>query len=237
MLSMKAKSQYEVEIHMELGRKIQNARIEKGFTQEQTADALGVSRQTISNWENDKTYPDIVSVIKMSELYSVSLDHLLKEEKSMNQKQTYMEYLEESTNTVKAKKTLEKAILFSVYFLVWAIAETLFLLVKGPTANDCGVIFRWILLPLFTLVAAAIIARNDYWGRANWFSVLAAAVLFFATPYTRYAVEHMTAADAGTTVSYIFIWPNFGYMAIGALVALCGIGIGSFLRAQKVTIR
>ena len=41
---------------------------------EQVAEILGVSRQTISNWENEKSYPDIISVIKMSECYDVSLD-------------------------------------------------------------------------------------------------------------------------------------------------------------------
>lgn len=72
---------------MEIGSKLKNARNEKGITQEQVAELLGVSRQTISNWENNKSYPDIISVIKMSDIYFISLDHLLKEEKSM--KQTY----------------------------------------------------------------------------------------------------------------------------------------------------
>ena len=48
------------------------------MTQEQVAGLLEVSRQTISNWENAKSYPDIVSVIKLSECYDVSLDYLLK---------------------------------------------------------------------------------------------------------------------------------------------------------------
>lgn len=52
---------------MEIGSKLKNARNEKGITQEQAAELLGVSRQTISNWENNKSYPDIVSVIKMSD--------------------------------------------------------------------------------------------------------------------------------------------------------------------------
>ena len=62
---------------MDIGSKIKNARIDAQLTQEQVAEALGVSRQTMSNWENGKTYPDIVSVIKMSDLYAISLDHLL----------------------------------------------------------------------------------------------------------------------------------------------------------------
>ena len=58
---------------MEIGIKLKKARNEKGITQEQAAEALGVSRQTISNWENNKSYPDIISVIKMSDIYSVAL--------------------------------------------------------------------------------------------------------------------------------------------------------------------
>ena len=44
----------------DIGCKIKAARIEKKLTQEQVAELLGVSRQTISNWENEKSYPDII---------------------------------------------------------------------------------------------------------------------------------------------------------------------------------
>ena len=66
---------------MEIGSRLKNARSEHGLTQEQVAEELGVSRQSISNWENNRSYPDIVSVIKLSDLYSISLDELLKEDK------------------------------------------------------------------------------------------------------------------------------------------------------------
>ena len=58
--------------------KIKNARTIKKLIQEQVAEDLNVSRQTISNWENGKSLPDIVSIIRMSELYDLSLDELLK---------------------------------------------------------------------------------------------------------------------------------------------------------------
>ena len=89
----------------DIGSKIQAARLEKNMTQEQVAGLLEVSRQTISNWENAKSYPDIVSVIKMSECYDVSLDYLLKGEQKMN---TYYDYLEESTNVVKSNTKRNK---------------------------------------------------------------------------------------------------------------------------------
>ena len=52
------------------------------MTQEQTAAHIGVTRQTLSSWENGKTYPDIVSLIKLSDLYRLSLDDLLNREDS-----------------------------------------------------------------------------------------------------------------------------------------------------------
>ena len=63
---------------MEIAKKIKTARIKVELTQEHVADELQVSRQTISNWENAKTYPDIISIIKLSDLYQISLDELLK---------------------------------------------------------------------------------------------------------------------------------------------------------------
>lgn len=63
---------------MEIGKKLKNARVQSGMTQENVAEKINVSRQTISNWENEKSYPDIISVIELSNLYSISLDVLLK---------------------------------------------------------------------------------------------------------------------------------------------------------------
>ena len=107
----------------DIGSKIKAARIEKKLTQEQVAELLGVSRQTISNWENGKSYPDIISVIKMSECYDVSLDYLLKGEQKMK---TYYDYLEESTNVVKSNANRNKIITILAYLLIWAFAMIVF---------------------------------------------------------------------------------------------------------------
>ncbi|MDE7284702.1 MAG: helix-turn-helix domain-containing protein [Lachnospiraceae bacterium] len=71
---------------MNIGDKIKNAREENNLTQTQASESLMVSRQTISNWENGKSLPDILSVIRMSELYKISLDELLKGDKAMIEK-------------------------------------------------------------------------------------------------------------------------------------------------------
>lgn len=64
---------------MTLGEKLAKARREKNITQEQLADNLGVSRQSISKWESDLAYPETDKLIRMSELFDCSLDYLLKE--------------------------------------------------------------------------------------------------------------------------------------------------------------
>ena len=106
---------------MEIGKKLKNARIEAGLTQEKAAEKIDVSRQTISNWENEKSYPDIISVIALSDLYSVSLDELLKEDQKM------AEHLEESTNVVKSNKKLTGAILLNIILMILLIALNMLL--------------------------------------------------------------------------------------------------------------
>ena len=124
---------------MEIGAKLRQARIAAGLTQEQTAEALGVSRQSISNWENEKNYPDIVSVVRLSDLYAVSLDALLKEEAPMSD---YLDYLEESTNTVRSRREQSLLILLCVYLGIWAVSVLFFWLLTGPDdAMGYGIVF------------------------------------------------------------------------------------------------
>ena len=68
---------------MDIGSKLKSKRTQLGWTQEQLASQLGVARQTVANWEKGKTYPDIGSILKLSDLYNVSLDELLKEDSQM----------------------------------------------------------------------------------------------------------------------------------------------------------
>ena len=64
---------------MKIGNKINQLRKLSGMTQEQLAEKLNVSRQTISKWESDSTSPDLESIVKISRIFHVSLDDLLKE--------------------------------------------------------------------------------------------------------------------------------------------------------------
>ena len=97
---------------MEIGVKLKEARLRAKMTQENVAEELQVTRQTISNWENEKSFPDIVSVIKLSSLYNISLDKLLKGDEEM------IAHLEKSTNTVKSNQKLILAIIMNVIMLI-----------------------------------------------------------------------------------------------------------------------
>lgn len=63
---------------MNLGSSLFSARKKSGFSQEDVAERLGVSRQTISKWETDETLPDIRQAKKLAHLYHLSLDDLIE---------------------------------------------------------------------------------------------------------------------------------------------------------------
>ena len=65
---------------MTFGDKLSRLRKEYNYTQEQLADILGVSRQSVSKWESDISYPETDKLIELGRLFDCSMDYLLKEE-------------------------------------------------------------------------------------------------------------------------------------------------------------
>ena len=68
---------------MELGKRILEIRKENDLTQDELAEICNVTRQTISNWENGKSYPDIDTLVLLSDSFGVSLDAMLKGDREM----------------------------------------------------------------------------------------------------------------------------------------------------------
>lgn len=97
---------------MDLGKKIIEMRKNAKLSQEQLAEKLNVTRQTISNWENGKFYPDIDALVKISKCFNISLDDLL------NYDDKVLEYLKDSTNIVKSNKKLLYAILINILIII-----------------------------------------------------------------------------------------------------------------------
>ena len=107
------------------------------MTQEQVAEVVMVSRQTISNWENAKSMPDIISIIKLSELYKISVDELLKDDQKMQKK------IEKDASIAKANK---RVILVTTIITLVALAVYLVSIFVGGSFNDfCENAIRWVL--------------------------------------------------------------------------------------------
>lgn len=93
---------------MELGKQIRKYRNERTLSQEALAERIYVSRQTVSNWENDKSYPDVNSLVLLSEVFEVSLDQLIKGD---------VEIMREEINRTDQKKFERLSNIFTILFL------------------------------------------------------------------------------------------------------------------------
>lgn len=71
---------------MSFSNKLTNEREKKGWSQEELAQKLYVSRQSVSKWENGKNYPNIEIIIDLSNLFDITIDALLKKDKDLKEK-------------------------------------------------------------------------------------------------------------------------------------------------------
>lgn len=97
---------------MELGKQIRKYRKEQSLSQDELAEKVYVSRQTISNWENDKSYPDVNSLILLSEVFHTSIDNLIKGD---------VEVMKEQVKNEDRKGFEKISRIFSVLFLAMMI--------------------------------------------------------------------------------------------------------------------
>lgn len=97
---------------MELSRQIKKYRTQADLSQEELAEKIFVSRQTISNWENDKNYPDIKSLVMMSEVFQVSLDNLIKGD---------LEKMKKEIDAQEFEKFQKDGNVFAVLFIILLI--------------------------------------------------------------------------------------------------------------------
>lgn len=97
---------------MTLGEKISKLRKEYNYTQEQLADICGVSRQSISKWESDITYPETEKLIEIGKVFHCSMDYLLKDniiEKTGTSSSVFTEKICEIRKEVMTEKNKYRA--------------------------------------------------------------------------------------------------------------------------------
>lgn len=121
---------------MELGKQIKKLRHEKSLSQEKLAEMVYVSRQTISNWENDKSYPDIHSLLLLSQVLDVAIDQLIKGD---------IEIMKEQINQEDIKKFGHLSNIFAIMMLATII--TPIPLVQYLSYVGLGI---WLLIFVFT---------------------------------------------------------------------------------------
>ncbi len=110
---------------MELGKQIKEHRQEAHLSQEELANRVYVSRQTISNWENDKSYPDVNSLVLLSEIFQISLDNLIKGDIEVMKDVIQKEEIEKmnrygKTYTIMLIATAVSAVPLFMWLGVWA---------------------------------------------------------------------------------------------------------------------
>ena len=98
---------------MKLGNHIKHYRNEKGLSQEELAERVYVTRQTISNWENNKNYPDINSIVLLSEVFEISIDNLIKGD---------LEQMKKEINSEEVKKLNFYSWMVLIIFLIAIIS-------------------------------------------------------------------------------------------------------------------
>lgn len=203
---------------MNIGAKLKETRAAAGLTQEQAAEAIGVSRQTLSHWENEKTYPDILSVIALSDAYGVSLDALLKEGTASP---GYRAYLRKSTDAALSRRRVGEVMVTAVLLLVWAAGLIEFWAFLDPSqALGYGLVFLWVVYPLTAFVLSVVAGVQDYWGRAKWGMPLVLGVLYAAVPYLTFDLANWLEFQGSLGAPSLFA------VMVGALISLLGMTLG-----------
>ncbi len=195
---------------MDIGSKLKNARNDANFTQEEIAEKIGVSRQTISNWENSKSYPDIISVIKLSDIYSITLDALLKEDENM------IKHLDESTNIVKSKNRLRKILPILIYTSIWVACVLFFWIFNSATdAAVYSIFVLWGILPITSFTISIIIGKDDFKPLTKIGAVALMGIMYMLCTYLTFSLANMVAFDKINTPDLDSLFIGIGFSAIG----------------------
>lgn len=224
---------------MEIGTKLRNARTKSGLTQEKVAEEIGVSRQSVSNWENGRSYPDIVSVIKLSDLYSVSLDELLKEDKKM------INHLDEATNTVASRRRLTMLIEVGSYLLIWTFSMIAFWAFYGVAfwtgaVNDTAISYGYptvvfyIVLPISAAVISAFVGADSSGSKLRWLIAPVFGLTFLLADFMTFGVAWLSVSETAVTFSDVIAVCEFPRIIIGTAASAIGLGIGILIRRSKL---
>ena len=123
---------------MTIADRIQSLRKAKGMSQEELADAVGVSRQAVSKWESEQATPDLDKVVIMSDVFEVTTDYLLKgiEPVKTDDHKTMADVIDQKVLTEQNSKRAKTAIKwfligFGILLAIDLISMLIYFLVNG----------------------------------------------------------------------------------------------------------
>lgn len=169
---------------MSLGEKITALRKARGMSQEQLAQALEVSRQSVSKWELNESIPDVNRMVAMSDLFGVTTDYLLKDVSRKNEEATSAAS-GETAELLDDKKWLGMTLVIVCslcIFGMWAVVEledvNYIWRNGGYTVSDDGLAgYLWFnkgMIPVFLLLVCGIIGGfrilmgKPFWCKMQW---------------------------------------------------------------------
>ena len=128
---------------MELGSRLRKCRMDMGISQEEMADKVYVSRQTISNWENDRSYPDINSLLLLSDVFHISIDDMIRGD---------VEIMKENIRTEDIGLLKKYGRIYEgISIAMVAVAVPLFLIIDRLALIPVGILFALALVYAFKI--------------------------------------------------------------------------------------
>ncbi len=205
---------------MEIGTNLKHARTACGLTQGEAAEKIGVSRQTLSNWENNHSYPDAVSLLTVSEVYDIRLDALLKDDKEV------VEQAEQQQGITKRKRRIFKWIEVAVYIGLWASI----LVVGGVLMHISGLAQLYLILvpnavlPMLVAAFSVIVGADEKWGYEKWILFPIGAVMPCSVEYALQVAFGHWDRLLSVDVTARFVWLGVacagGGMLLGCTIRL-----------------
>jgi len=203
---------------MTLGEKIYELRTQHNLSQGDLANELNVSRQSISKWENGNSTPDLEKIIKLAEIFNVSLNELIKDE----EKETTVATMPEETPIIQTNNREKK--IGKGLIIAGVISIFVFLLL------GLGITGFFIAIPLFACSIIYYKAKSNHFFYCLW------AIIPLADLYIRFAMG-ISWSVIKQTLEWEYSW-NYGRLAIGwgQFIVIAFLIIFSIVKLSKKNI-
>lgn len=147
---------------MSLGEKIFKLRKEKGLSQEALAEKIGTTRQAISKWENDQGYPETEKLLLLSNVFEVSTDYLLKDDKvePQNSERGFYVSREMAQSYIESERRVSRFMGFG--FACFPLAGIPYLVFQQDSAGRIIGIVTALLIGITAFVRAMFAAKDEY---------------------------------------------------------------------------